>query len=58
MLFRSKEELVDILHFYIGMCIDAGMTAEELFQIYLAKNQENYDRQQGKSAKKGYEVKP
>lgn len=53
-----KEELVDILHFYIGMCIDAGMTAQELYDIYLAKNQENYDRQQGKSAKKGYEVQP
>lgn len=51
-----KEELVDILHFYIGMCIDAGMTAEELFEIYLAKNKENYDRQKGVSAKKGYEA--
>lgn len=51
-----KEELVDVLHFYIGMCIDAGMTAEELFEIYLAKNKENYDRQKGVSAKKGYEA--
>lgn len=51
-----KEELVDMLHFYIGMCVDAGMTAEELYAIYLKKNKENYDRQQGKSEKKGYEL--
>lgn len=52
-----KEELVDVLHFYIGMCLDAGMTADELYEIYLKKNKENYDRQMGKSAKSGYELK-
>ena len=52
-----KEELVDILHFYIGMCIDAGMTADDMYDIYLAKNKENYDRQTGQSTKKGYEIK-
>lgn len=52
-----KEELVDVLHFFLGMCIDAGLTADELFRIYLDKNQENYDRQTGKSAKSGYELK-
>lgn len=51
-----KEELIDILHFYIGMCIRSGMTADEMLAIYRAKNQENYDRQYGRSAKKGYEV--
>ena len=51
-----KEELVDVLHFYIGMCLDAGMTAEELYAIYLKKNKENYDRQMGKSKKTGYEL--
>lgn len=51
-----KEELVDVLHFFIGMCIHSGMTADELFEIYRAKNQENYDRQHGISEKKGYEV--
>ena len=25
-----KEELVDVLHFFVSMCIDAGMDAEEL----------------------------
>lgn len=51
-----KEELTDILHFFVSMCIDAGMTGEELFKIYCDKNAENINRQQGKSQKKGYEL--
>lgn len=51
-----KEEIVDVLHFFLGMCIDSGMTADELFDIYLKKNKENYDRQNGLSLKKGYEI--
>lgn len=51
-----KEELVDILHFFTGMCLRAGMTSEELYEIYMKKNKENFDRQYGKSDKKGYEI--
>jgi len=51
-----KEELVDILHFFVGMCLEAGMDAEELFRIYVGKNTENFRRQDGLSEKKGYEV--
>lgn len=50
-----KEELVDILHFFISMCIKMGITAEELYQAYLVKNKENFDRQEGKSKKSGYQ---
>lgn len=50
------EELVDVLHFYVSMCLKAGMDADELFRRYLAKNEENFHRQQGKSEKKGYDV--
>ena len=50
------EELVDVLHFYVSMCLKAGMDAYELFRRYLAKNEENFRRQQGKSEKKGYDV--
>lgn len=53
-----KGELVDILHFFVSMCLDAGLTPDDLHARYLAKNQENFDRQHGKSEKKGYEVKP
>lgn len=50
----AKEELVDILHFFISMCIKAGMTSEDLYHAYLAKNQENFARQNGLSEKPGY----
>lgn len=51
-----KEELVDILHFWVGMCLNVGMSAEEAFDIYYNKNKENFDRQNGLSEKKGYEL--
>ena len=53
-----KGELVDILHFFTGMCLRVGMDANELFDRYMAKNKENFDRQYGKSKKKGYELNP
>ena len=49
-----KEELCDILHFFVSMCLDAGMSADELHKIYLEKNKENIARQEGKSQKTGY----
>ena len=52
-----KGELVDVLHFFVSMCLKSGMTADELFSRYQAKNQENFDRQYGRSPKQGYEVK-
>ena len=54
---KVKEELVDILHFFVSMCIKTGMDGEELYRRYLDKNKENFDRQHGKSQKPGYEVK-
>ena len=50
-----KEELVDILHFFVSMCHKVGMDANELHKLYTVKNQENFDRQQGKSSKPGYQ---
>lgn len=49
-----KEELVDILHFFVSMCIKAGISSEDLFAAYIDKNQENFARQQGLSEKTGY----
>lgn len=49
-----KEELVDILHFFVSMCLKVGMDAEELFELYKTKNRENFRRQQGQSDKPGY----
>lgn len=53
---KLHEELVDVLHFFVSMCIDAGMDAEALYEGYRAKNQENIRRQDGLSDKPGYAV--
>lgn len=39
------EELADALHFYIELCITAGMTAEDLAKIYHRKHAVNKFRQ-------------
>ncbi len=49
-----SEELVDVLHFFLSMCIHAGLDAEKLHQIYIEKNKENFNRQLGRSKKPGY----
>lgn len=51
---RLKEEIVDVLHFFVSMCLKAGIGPEELHQAYLLKNQENFARQRGQSEKEGY----
>ena len=48
------EELVDMLHFWVSMCIDAGLSPQKIHEIYVRKNNENRARQDGKSAKPGY----
>ncbi len=53
---KVKDELVDILHFFVSMCLKTGMDANELHERYLSKNKENFARQHGTSEKKGYEV--
>ncbi len=52
-----KEELVDILHFFVSMCLTTGMDGKELYQRYVEKNKENIKRQEGKSKKEGYSLK-
>lgn len=49
-----KEEVVDMLHFMVSIALTAGLDARELFDIYLEKNEENFKRQFGTSAKQGY----
>jgi dimeric dUTPase (all-alpha-NTP-PPase superfamily) len=52
-----RGELVDILHFFVSMCLKSGMDADMLFGRYMEKNKENFNRQNGLSEKKGYELK-
>ncbi len=51
-----REELTDILHFFISMCLKAGLDGQTLFDRYVKKNRENFMRQDGTSEKKGYQV--
>ncbi|HHT72718.1 MAG TPA: dUTPase [Firmicutes bacterium] len=51
---KLKEEIVDVLHFFVSMCIKAGIGPEELYQAYMEKNAENFRRQQGQSDRPGY----
>lgn len=44
-----QEELVDVLHFFIELCIASGITPDHLHTLYTGKHQENLDRQ-----KRGY----
>lgn len=38
-------ELIDILHFWMSACQVMGLTPEDVYRMYKAKNQVNYDRQ-------------
>ena len=52
-----KDELIDVLHFFSSMCLKVGMNADEVFERYMKKNEENFKRQHGESTKPGYAVK-
>ncbi len=39
------EETADILHFFLQLCIDQGFSAEEVFDAYVLKRDENIRRQ-------------
>ncbi|MCI8612923.1 MAG: dUTPase [Clostridia bacterium] len=51
---RVKEEIIDVLHFFLGICNDAGLSADEIYDIYMSKNNENRKRQTGESERDGY----
>jgi dimeric dUTPase (all-alpha-NTP-PPase superfamily) len=40
-----KEEIIDAAHFFIELCILSGIEADDLFRIYLEKNEVNKFRQ-------------
>ena len=44
-----KFEILDMLHFFLNYANSIGMTAEEMYNMYVAKNKENIERQ-----KRGY----
>lgn len=40
-----KIELVDMMHFWVSMCTVAGLSADDVIDLYLKKNQLNHKRQ-------------
>lgn len=42
---ECKYEIVDMLHFFMNYAISIGMTPAELYNLYMAKNEENRARQ-------------
>lgn len=42
-----KIELVDMLHFWVSMCTVAGLSAQEVTELYFKKNELNHKRQDG-----------
>lgn len=49
---NARVEVVDLFHFLISMAQVLGMTAEDVFQAYVRKNEVNFKRQET-----GYAVK-
>ena len=49
---NARVEVVDLLHFLISLAQVLGMTADDVYKTYLAKNKVNFQRQDS-----GYRVK-
>ena len=43
-----KYELIDLWHFLMNLMLVWGMKPEDVFSMYIAKNRENYKRQESK----------
>lgn len=43
---KIKEETSDILHFFIQLCLEIGLTPDEILYEYKQKLEENHNRQQ------------
>lgn len=56
---KVRMELIDSLHFFVNLLLCAGMTANEVCEMYIAKNKENHRRQDdGYTADKSYREQP
>lgn len=42
---KFKEELADVFHFFINLCLAANLNPQELFGLYMQKNKINFQRQ-------------
>lgn len=46
---EAKEEMIDVMHFLINCCLALNITPQEFYEMYVRKNDENFNRQ-----KRGY----
>lgn len=53
----AKKEFVDVLHFFLNIALALGFTSNELFDAYMEKHKENYERQASTNYKKCVEPK-
>ena len=44
-LQNAKVEVVDLFHFLVSLAQTLGMTADDVFNAYIAKNKVNHERQ-------------
>jgi hypothetical protein len=42
---ECKFEIVDMLHFFMNYAASIGMTSQEMYNMYMSKNEENRNRQ-------------
>jgi len=49
---NAKVEIVDLFHFLISLAQVMGMSAQDVHEAYLKKNQVNHDRQESGYSKK------
>jgi dimeric dUTPase (all-alpha-NTP-PPase superfamily) len=49
---NARVEVVDLFHFVISLAQTLGMSAEDVFQAYVKKNQVNFQRQDSGYVKK------
>lgn len=42
-------EIIDILHFYLSLCLIWGIDAKRMYRLYLSKNAQNIKRQEDPS---------
>jgi dimeric dUTPase (all-alpha-NTP-PPase superfamily) len=49
---NARVEVIDLFHFLVSIAQTLGMTADEVFQAYLKKNEVNHQRQESGYTKK------
>jgi len=60
---NARVEVIDILHFFVNICVLLGLDSEDVLRLYLQKNKVNFARQElgypmeGKTEEDNKEIK-